>query len=93
MKFEDPAYFKSLQYLLDNPVSDLGSDITFSVEVDEFGALISKDLKQNGSEIVVTDETKSEYVSLVCDMKMTGMILIWFPAINKINLEIKLYSI
>ena len=30
---EDPAFFKSLEFLLNNPINDLGLDLTFSLEV------------------------------------------------------------
>jgi hypothetical protein len=74
IEYEDPEYFKSLQYLQTHPVSDLGSELTFTQEIDEFGILKVKELIPNGSEIIVTDENKDEYVSLMCQMKMTESI-------------------
>lgn len=71
---EDPAFFKSLEFLLENPINDLGLDLTFSLEVEEFGVRSIRDLKPNGRKIDVTDENKVEYVNLVCQMKMTGSI-------------------
>ena len=69
---EDPSYFKSLEFLLCNPLELIGSDLTFSVEVEEFGDRSLRDLKEAGSKLAVTDENKEDYVQLVCQMKMTG---------------------
>lgn len=38
-----------------------------------------RDLKPNGANILVTEENKKEYVHLVCQMKMTGEILVISP--------------
>lgn len=35
-----------------------------------------RDLKPNGANILVTEENKKEYVHLVCQMKMTGEIMV-----------------
>lgn len=72
---EDPSYFKSLEFLLGNPIEELGADLTFSVEVEEFGVRSIRQLKEDGLKIPVTDQNKDEYVQLVCQMKMTGMYL------------------
>lgn len=74
LESEDPAFFKSLDFLLQNPIDDLGLDLTFSTEVEEFGVRSVRDLKQNGRKIEVNDANKEEYVKLVCQMKMTGSI-------------------
>jgi E3 ubiquitin-protein ligase HUWE1 len=71
---EDPSYFKSLEFLLHNPVEEIGADLSFSVEVEEFGVRSLRQLKENGLKLSVTDENKEEYVKLVCQMKMTGSI-------------------
>jgi len=44
----------------------------FCVEVEEFGVRSSRQLKDNGSKLLVTDANKQEYVHLMCQMKMTG---------------------
>ncbi|KHJ99297.1 hypothetical protein OESDEN_00722 [Oesophagostomum dentatum] len=71
---EDPAFYNSLEFLLNNPIDDLGLDLTFSLEVEEFGVRSIRDLKPDGRKIDVTDANKEEYVKLVCQMKMTGSI-------------------
>nr|XP_057941106.1 E3 ubiquitin-protein ligase HUWE1 isoform X7 [Doryrhamphus excisus] len=74
MESEDYPFFQGLVYLLENDVSTLGYELTFSTEVQEFGVCEVRDLKPNGANIVVTEENKKEYVHLVCQMKMTGAI-------------------
>ena len=70
--FQDPSYYKSLEFLLNNPVETFGTELTFSVEVEEFGVCKMRELKEGGASIPVTDENKEEYVQLVCQMKMKG---------------------
>ncbi|MED6257408.1 E3 ubiquitin-protein ligase huwe1 [Ataeniobius toweri] len=74
MESEDYPFFQGLVYLLENDVSTMGYELTFSTEVQEFGVCEVRDLKPNGANIVVTEENKKEYVHLVCQMKMTGAI-------------------
>ncbi|KAI8764072.1 E3 ubiquitin-protein ligase HUWE1, partial [Biomphalaria glabrata] len=42
--------------------------------IQEFGVTETRELIANGSNVLVTDENKREYVKLVCQMKMTGAI-------------------
>ncbi|XP_072422626.1 E3 ubiquitin-protein ligase HUWE1 isoform X3 [Chiloscyllium punctatum] len=74
MESEDYHFYQGLVYLLENDVSTLGYELTFSTEVQEFGVCEVRELKPNGAHIVVTEENKKEYVHLVCQMKMTGAI-------------------
>ncbi|XP_041093093.1 E3 ubiquitin-protein ligase HUWE1-like [Polyodon spathula] len=74
MESEDYHFYQGLVYLLENDVSTLGYELTFSTEVQEFGVCEVRDLKPNGGNILVTEENKKEYVHLVCQMKMTGAI-------------------
>lgn len=60
--------------MIEHPVSELGYDLTFSTEVQEFGVTEVRELKPNGANIIVTEENKMEYIRLVCQMKMTGAI-------------------
>ncbi|XP_055349412.1 E3 ubiquitin-protein ligase HUWE1-like isoform X2 [Paramacrobiotus metropolitanus] len=74
MESEDYSFYQGLVYLLNHSVEEVGSDLTFSTEVQEFGATEVRDLKPNGRNIPVTNETKHEYVRLACQMKMTQSI-------------------
>uniref|UniRef100_A0A8C0ZC85 E3 ubiquitin-protein ligase HACE1 n=1 Tax=Cyanistes caeruleus TaxID=156563 RepID=A0A8C0ZC85_CYACU len=75
----DPEYAKNLQWILDNDISDLGLELTFSVETDVFGAMEEVPLKPGGAGILVTQENKAEYVQLVTELRMTRAIQ---PQIN-----------
>ena len=74
MESEDYSFYQGLAYLMENNVSDLGYDLTFSTEVQEFGVTEVRDLIANGRNIAVTEDNKMEYIRLVCQMKMTGAI-------------------
>ncbi|XP_065444339.1 E3 ubiquitin-protein ligase HACE1 isoform X8 [Chrysemys picta bellii] len=75
----DPEYAKNLQWILDNDISDLGLELTFSVETDVFGAMEEVPLKPGGASILVTQDNKAEYVQLVTELRMTRAIQ---PQIN-----------
>ena len=68
----------SLQWVLDNDISDM-VELTFSVDEQEFGEQGTVELKKGGSDIIVTEENKVEYVRLLTEYKMTGSIK---PQIN-----------
>lgn len=74
MESEDYSFYQGLVFLLEHDVKELGYELTFSVEVREFGVTEVRELKPNGSNIPVTEENKHEYVRLVCQEKMTGSI-------------------
>jgi E3 ubiquitin-protein ligase HUWE1 len=74
MESEDYAFYQGLVYLMENHVDTLGYDLTFSLEVQEFGVTEVRELKANGCNIAVTEENKLEYIQYVCQMKMSGSI-------------------
>lgn len=74
MESEDYSFYQGLVFLLEHDVKELGYELTFSVEVREFGVTEVRELKPGGVNIPVTEENKHEYVRLVCQEKMTGSI-------------------
>lgn len=74
MESEDYAFYQGLVYMLENNVNALGTEITFSLEIQEFGVTETRDLIADGRNRPVTEENKAEYVKLVCQEKMTGSI-------------------
>jgi len=74
MESEDYGFYKGLEFLAENSVSDLGYDQTFSTEIQEFGVTETRDLIADGRNVIVTDDNKTDYIKLVCQMKMTGAI-------------------
>jgi len=74
MESQDYEFYKGLDYLMNNDISTLGYELTFSTEVQEFGVTQVRDLIPNGRNIPVTEDNKFEYVNLVCQLKMSGSI-------------------
>nr|AAB07514.1 E6-AP-like protein ubiquitin ligase [Schizosaccharomyces pombe]CAA68867.1 ubiquitin--protein ligase [Schizosaccharomyces pombe] len=64
MESMDAEYYRSLVWILDNDITGV-LDLTFSVEDNCFGEVVTIDLKPNGRNIEVTEENKREYVDLV----------------------------
>lgn len=54
----DPEYARNLQWILDNDISDVGLDLTFTVENHMFGAQELIELRPGGASIPVTEENK-----------------------------------
>lgn len=75
----DPEYAKNLQWILDNDISDLGLELTFSVETDVFGAMEEVPLKPGGTSILVTQDNKVSHhkYSLTCPSVSGMQELIW----------------
>ena len=64
IKDVDPLLYRSLKWILDNPVDGVLEGTTFSVDDDHFGQMQVLDLKSGGRDIAVTEENKNEYVKL-----------------------------
>merc|ERR1719231_1354600 len=58
----DPEIYRSLQWILDNDVEELG--LTFVADEEEFGMICQVELKEGGKDIKVTEENKKEFVEL-----------------------------
>jgi len=74
MQAIDPDYYKNLKMILEYNLDDIGLDLTFSTEAHSFGRSNTVDLIPNGRNVKVTEENKEEYVSLVCQHRMTTAI-------------------
>lgn len=74
MESEDYEFYRGLVYLMENTVDTLGYDLTFSLEIQEFGVTEVRELIPNGGNIQVTEQNKLEYIQLVCQLKMSGSI-------------------
>ncbi len=72
----DPEFYSSLATILEDNVSmdDLGLDLTFVAEQNEFGRVEIVDLVPDGRNIPVTDENKFDYVQRVAAHRMTSAI-------------------
>lgn len=65
----DLDYYKSLQWILENDITDIITE-TFSIDTDDYGERKVIDLKPDGHNIPVTEENKAEYVRLVCEYRL-----------------------
>ena len=74
MQAIDPDYYKNLKAILEYNLEDIGLELSFSTEVHSFGKSQIIDLIPNGRNIKVTEKNKEEYVSLVCQHRMTTAI-------------------
>ena len=64
----DPDMAKSMLYILQNPIGDLG--VTFNYETEVFGEKEIVELVDNGSNKFVIDENKHEYVHLFVQARL-----------------------
>ncbi|WFD45155.1 HECT-type E3 ubiquitin transferase [Malassezia psittaci] len=69
MESVDADYYRSLQWMLDNPIEGI-MDETFSAIDDKFGEMITVELKPGGEHIEVTDENKREYVERMVEWRI-----------------------
>lgn len=69
----DAEFYRNLEWTLDNDIDDV-LELTFSVEDDQFGEIVTVDLKPDGQNIAVTNENKHEYVELVTEWKISKRI-------------------
>jgi hypothetical protein len=82
---EDPEYYRQLQWILSTDLSSsseglsVSENLSFSVDVDEFGHIRSEELIPGGFAVPVTQENKKDFVRLVCEFKMTTSIT---PQVN-----------
>lgn len=74
MEAVDPELYKSLCWIEDNDITGVFDDLTFTTESDEFGTVRSVELKEGGSNILVTEGNKREYVQLLTEFKLTTAI-------------------
>ena len=64
MESEDYSCFKNLDWLLENNVEDLVSEVTFSTVIQEFGVTETRELTPNGKNMQVLHSTSVEWQCL-----------------------------
>jgi len=75
MEAIDPDFYKNLKMILEYNLADIGLDhLTFSTEDNSFGRSRVIDLIPGGRSIAVTEENKEQYVSEICQYRMTTSI-------------------
>lgn len=73
MEAIDPEFFKSLDWILKNDITDV-LDLNLSCEIDDFGQKKVVDLIPDGRNIAVTEANKHDYVRYITEMKLTTAI-------------------
>ncbi|KAG8131219.1 hypothetical protein E2320_017922, partial [Naja naja] len=68
----DSEYYNSLKWILENDPTEL--DLMFCIDEENFGQTYQVDLKPNGSEIMVTNENKREYIDLVIQWRFVNRV-------------------
>ncbi|KAK4510312.1 uncharacterized protein ATC70_004742 [Mucor velutinosus] len=82
MESVDAEFYRSLMWILDNDITDV-LDLTFSVDDDRFGEMVTVDLKNGGRDIEVTEENKKEYVDLVTEWRISKRVEEQFKAFKE----------
>ncbi|XP_063782208.1 E3 ubiquitin-protein ligase NEDD4 isoform X2 [Pseudophryne corroboree] len=72
MESVDSEYYNSLQWILENDPTEL--DIRFTVDEELFGQTHQHDLKPGGTDIVVTNKNKKEYIHLVIQWRFVNRV-------------------
>ncbi|XP_069076250.1 E3 ubiquitin-protein ligase NEDD4-like isoform X7 [Pleurodeles waltl] len=72
MESVDSEYYNSLKWILENDPTEL--DLMFCIDEENFGQTYQVDLKPNGSDLVVTNENKREYIDLVIQWRFVNRV-------------------
>lgn len=67
----DPEFYNSLIWIRDNNIEECGLEMFFSVDMEILGKITSHDLKPDGANILVTEENKEEYISLMAEWRFS----------------------
>uniref|UniRef100_A0A8D0CI39 E3 ubiquitin-protein ligase n=1 Tax=Scleropages formosus TaxID=113540 RepID=A0A8D0CI39_SCLFO len=67
----DPEFYNSLIWIKENNIEECGLEMFFSVDKEILGEVTTHELKPNGSNILVTEENKEEYIRLVAEWRLS----------------------
>ncbi|XP_043946210.1 E3 ubiquitin-protein ligase Itchy homolog isoform X1 [Protopterus annectens] len=67
----DPEFYNSLIWIKENNIEECGLEMFFSVDKEILGEVKSHELKPGGSNILVTEENKEEYIRLVAEWRLS----------------------
>uniref|UniRef100_A0A7N8X190 E3 ubiquitin-protein ligase n=1 Tax=Mastacembelus armatus TaxID=205130 RepID=A0A7N8X190_9TELE len=67
----DPEFYNSLIWIRDNNIEECGLEMYFSVDMEILGKITSHDLKPDGANVLVTEENKEEYISLMAEWRFS----------------------
>eukprot|EP00066_Takifugu_rubripes_P019350 XP_011608616.1 PREDICTED: E3 ubiquitin-protein ligase NEDD4 isoform X2 [Takifugu rubripes] len=81
MESVDSEYFNSLMWILENDPTDL--DLMFTVDEELFGQTHQHELKSGGTDIIVTNDNKKEYIHLVIQWRFVNRIQMQMTAFKE----------
>ncbi|XP_051538519.1 NEDD4-like E3 ubiquitin-protein ligase WWP1 [Myxocyprinus asiaticus] len=67
----DPEFYNSLIWIRDNNIEECGLEMYFSVDMEILGKITSHDLKDDGANVLVTEENKEEYIGLMAEWRFS----------------------
>jgi hypothetical protein len=72
MQSVDSEYHNSLTWIMENDPEPL--EQTFTYDDEQFGEIVPIDLKEDGENIIVTEENKKEYIDLLIKFKFVDRV-------------------
>lgn len=82
MESVDADFYRSLTWMLENDITDV-LDLTFSTDDERFGEVVQVNLKEDGENIIVTEENKKEYVELITEWRISKRVEEQFKAFSE----------
>ncbi|KAK1884732.1 NEDD4-like E3 ubiquitin-protein ligase WWP1 [Dissostichus eleginoides] len=67
----DPEFYNSLIWIRDNNIEECCLEMYFSVDMEILGKITSHDLKADGTNVLVTEENKEEYIGLMAEWRFS----------------------
>uniref|UniRef100_A0AAQ4QUQ2 E3 ubiquitin-protein ligase n=1 Tax=Gasterosteus aculeatus aculeatus TaxID=481459 RepID=A0AAQ4QUQ2_GASAC len=67
----DSEFYNSLIWIRDNNIEECSLEMYFSVDMEILGKITSHDLKPDGTNVLVTEENKEEYISLMAEWRFS----------------------
>ncbi|CAO2634376.1 E3 ubiquitin-protein ligase NEDD4 [Lemmus lemmus] len=84
MESVDSEYYSSLRWILENDPTEL--DLRFIIDEELFGQTHQHELKTGGTEIVVTNKNKKEYIYLVIQWRFVNRIQKQMAAFKEVRM-------
>ncbi|XP_061533203.1 NEDD4-like E3 ubiquitin-protein ligase WWP2 isoform X1 [Phycodurus eques] len=67
----DPEFYNSIMWVKENSLEECGVELYFAQDMEILGKLSTHQLKDDGENILVNEENKEEYISLLTDWRFT----------------------
>ncbi|XP_054631925.1 NEDD4-like E3 ubiquitin-protein ligase WWP2 isoform X2 [Dunckerocampus dactyliophorus] len=67
----DPEFYNSIMWVKENSLEECGVELYFAQDMEILGKVSTHQLKDDGENILVTEENKEEYISLLTDWRFT----------------------